>query len=60
MGIILGFKDPNNGVLVPKYYDIHGIWALKPYYLGPWTLRVFYFGNRNLALAYVLKLLFTT
>ena len=20
--------------------NINGIWALKPYYLGPWTLRV--------------------
>ena len=26
--------------LGPKYYDINGIWALIPYYLGPWTLRV--------------------
>ena len=25
--------------LGPKYYNIVGIWALKPYYLGPWTLR---------------------
>ena len=33
-------KDPNNRVLGPKYYNIIGIWALKPYYLGPWTLRV--------------------
>ena len=24
----------------PKYHDINGSWALKPYYLGPWTLRV--------------------
>ena len=23
----------------PKYYIINCIWALKPYYLGPWTLR---------------------
>ena len=23
----------------PKYYDNNAIWALKPYYLGPWTLR---------------------
>ena len=37
-----GSKDPNNRVLEPKYYNITGIWAgaLKPYYLGPWTLRV--------------------
>ena len=38
----LGSKDPNNGVLGPKYYDINGIWALNPYYLGPWTLRGLY------------------
>ena len=29
-------KGPRSG---PKYYSINGIWALKPYYLGPWTLR---------------------
>ena len=34
-----GSKDPNNRVLGPKYYNINSIWALKPYYLGPWTLR---------------------
>ena len=34
-----GSKDPNNRVLGPKYYNINGIWALKPYYLVPWTLR---------------------
>ena len=27
-------------VLGPKYYTVNRIWALKPYYLGPWTLRV--------------------
>ena len=26
-------------MLGPKYYNVNGIWALKPYYLGPWTLR---------------------
>ena len=25
-----GSKDPNNGVLGPKYYTINGIWSLKP------------------------------
>ena len=40
MGTISGSKDPNNRVLGPKYYNINGIWALKPCYLGPWTLRV--------------------
>ena len=24
---------------MPKYCTINGIWALKPYYEGPWTLR---------------------
>ena len=28
-------------VVGTKNYTIHGIWALKPYYLGPWTLREF-------------------
>ena len=28
------------GVLGPKYYNLNGIWDLKPHYLGPWTLRV--------------------
>ena len=32
-------------VLGPKYYNISGIWALRPglrpYYLGPWALRVY-------------------
>ena len=41
LGLTLkGCNDPNNGVLGPKYYHVNGIWALKPYYLGPWTLRV--------------------
>ena len=39
-GLYRGISDPNFRVLGPKYYDINGIWALKPYYLGPWTLRV--------------------
>ena len=34
-----GSKDPNNRVLKPKYYAINFLWALKPYYLGPWTFR---------------------
>ena len=36
-----GSKDPKNRELGPKYYSINGIWDLKPYYLGPWTLRVY-------------------
>ena len=35
----LGSKDPNNRVLGPKYYSMNGMRALKPSYLGPWTLR---------------------
>ena len=35
-GLPLGSKDPNKGVLGAKYYKINAIWALKPYYLGPW------------------------
>ena len=34
-----GSEDPDKRVLGPKYYNINGIWALNPYYLGPWTLR---------------------
>ena len=36
-----GSKDPNKRVLGPKYYNINGIWALKPYYFSPWTLKVY-------------------
>ena len=25
--------------LVPKHHECSSIWALKPYYFGPWTLR---------------------
>ena len=35
---VSGSKDPNNKVLGPKCYNINGIWALNPQYLGPWTL----------------------
>ena len=37
-----GFKDPNKRVqrvLGPKYHKYYSISPLKPYYLGPWTLR---------------------
>ena len=34
-------------VLGPKYYTINGIWALKPHYLGPWTLKVCFSLDRN-------------
>ena len=43
--LIITYNDPKgpraqtNGVLGPKYYNINGMWALKPYDLGPWTLR---------------------
>ena len=36
--LLQGSKDPNDRVLGPKYYNMNGIWAPKPYYLGPWTL----------------------
>ena len=26
-------------VLGPQFHEYYGIWALKPCYLGPWTLR---------------------
>ena len=29
----------HHGVVGPKYSNLNGIWDLKPYYLGPWTLR---------------------
>ena len=32
------YGSPNNRVLGPKYININGICALKPYYLGPWGL----------------------
>ena len=35
-----GSKDPNNRVLGPKFYNLNGIWALKPYYLGALQLIV--------------------
>ena len=34
-----GSKDPNNRVLGLKYYNIIGIWALKPYYLESFPLH---------------------
>ena len=46
-----GSKCPNTTLRVqgPKYYDITGTWALKPYYLGPWTLRARVLGTKNLS-----------
>ena len=38
-----GSKDPNNpnnSVLRPKDHQYCRLWALEPYYLGLWTLRV--------------------
>ena len=35
----LRVQDPNSRVLVPEHHEYYSIWALKPYYLGPWTLR---------------------
>ena len=42
MGTIEGSKDPNNRFVRPNYHQYYSIWALKPYYLGPWTLRAWY------------------
>ena len=39
-GDYIRVQGPNKRVLGPKYYNIIGIWTLKPYYLGPSTLRV--------------------
>ena len=36
----LRVQGPKNRVLGSTYYKIDGIWALKPCYLCPWTLRV--------------------
>ena len=33
------YRTSKNAVLGPKYCNINGIWAVKPYKLGPWTLR---------------------
>ena len=43
-------KDPNNGVVGPEYYNMNGIWSLKPYYWGPWTLRVIGLNPKRYAL----------
>ena len=32
-------NHPYNRALGPNYYNVNGIWALKPWYLGPWTLK---------------------
>ena len=40
---IMGFH------LEPKYYSINGIWALKPYYLRPWTLKVLQLSQTDVA-----------
>ena len=39
---VKGSRTPNNWVSGAKYYNVVGIWDLKSYYLGPWTLRVRY------------------
>ena len=38
-GSTLRVQGPKYRASEPKYYNINGIWALKTYYLGPWTLR---------------------
>ena len=35
-----GSKDPNNRVFGRNTMILMVFWALKPHYLGPWTLRV--------------------
>ena len=35
----LRVQEKYNRASGPNYSNIHGVWALKPYYLGPWTLR---------------------
>ena len=35
-----GIYDPHNRVLGPNIINTNDIWALKPNYLGPATLRV--------------------
>ena len=34
-----GSKDRNNEVSGPNYQLHYIVWAIKPHYLGPWTLR---------------------
>ena len=42
MRTIQGCKGPNNRGLGPTYHNHdNATWALKPYYLGPWTFRDF-------------------
>ena len=50
-----GSKDPNNGALGPKYYNINGIWALKPHNLGPWTLKEWFSDFRHRTLPAVFE-----
>ena len=34
-------KGPRTQILRVVIYNINSTWALKPYYLGPWTRRVY-------------------
>ena len=34
-----GSEYPNSRVLGPKLHTLNGFWALKPYYLGTWTVE---------------------
>ena len=43
-----GSKDPHERVLGTNYYNINGIWALKPCHLGPWTSGNWQGMERNL------------
>ena len=42
----LRLRQPSNTpAKVGGYYNINGIWALKPHYLGPWTLRAIFISD---------------
>ena len=44
-GLPRGSRNSNKRVSGPKYYNLNGIWDLKPYNLGSWTLRVMHGGQ---------------
>ena len=47
-----GSKDPNNRVLGPKYHECYSLWALKPYFFFPWTLRICALPNDRWSIVY--------
>ena len=36
----LRVQKPKSYALSAKYYNLNGLWALKPEYRGPWAVRV--------------------